>query len=435
MPFQYIRCCHSNKINELYGQCYGKGTKEFFALLYLGRKKYPMDIEPKVNFEDTRIAFSYQDDAALRMANFIFTLVSNPVSSFIARGAARLALFLGLPIKGLIKKTVFAHFCGGENIEQCAGIVNKLQTYGVGAILDYSVEGEQTEAGFEKTTREILATLEASKNNKALPFGVFKVTGIASNKLLEKVQRKEALTPAEGRAFEAIEKRVDLICAKARDYHVPVLIDAEESWIQDPIDQLVYAMMRKYNTEQAVVFTTFQMYRTDAMTRLKNAFHEAVMHHYFLGVKMVRGAYMEKERARAVKMGIPDPIHPNKAATDAAFNKALAFCIDNKQRISLMCGSHNDYSNQYLTVLMEKHGMANNDPRVWFAQLYGMSDPISFNLARSGYLVAKYLPFGPVEAVMPYLIRRAEENTSVAGQSSRELMLIRREIRRRKSTG
>ncbi len=392
-----------------------------------------MEIEPKVNFEDTRIAFSYKDDAALKMANFIFTLVNNPASSFFARSAARLGLFLGLPIKGLIKKTVFAHFCGGENIEQCAGIVKRLETCGVGAILDYSVEGEQTEEGFEKTMQEILATLEASKNNKALPFGVFKVTGIASNKLLEKIQNKETLTVAEEGAFKAIEKRVDMICAKAHTCHVPVLIDAEESWMQDPIDQMAYAMMRKYNNHQAIVFNTFQMYRTDSLTRLKTAYHEAVMYNYFLGIKMVRGAYMEKERTRAVKAGMSDPIHPNKESTDAAFNKGLTFCMDNKQRVSLMCGSHNDYSNQYLTVLMEKHGMANNDPRVWFAQLYGMSDPISFNLARSGYRVAKYLPFGPVEAVMPYLIRRAEENTSVAGQSSRELMLIRREIRRRKS--
>lgn len=392
-----------------------------------------MDIEPKVNFEDTRIAFSYKDDAALKMANFIFTVVNNPVSSFIARGAARLGLFLRLPIKGLIKKTVFAHFCGGESIEQCERIVKKLEACGVSAILDYSVEGEQTEVGFERTTQEILATFEASKNNKALPFGVFKVTGIASNGLLEKIQKKETLTAAEEQAFNAIEKRVDMICAKAYHCQVPVLIDAEESWIQDPIDQMAYAMMRKYNKEGTVVYTTFQMYRTDALSRLKAAHHEAVMHNYFLGIKMVRGAYMEKERARAAKMGMPDPIHPNKESTDAAFNKGLAFCIDNKQRISLMCGSHNDYSNQYLTVLMEKHSMANNDPRIWFAQLYGMSDPISFNLAKSGYHVAKYLPFGPVEAVMPYLIRRAEENTSVAGQSSRELTLIRREIKRRRS--
>ena len=393
-----------------------------------------MEIEPKVDFEDTRIAFSYKDDAALRMANFIFTLVNNPVSSFMARGAARLGLYLGLPIKGLIKKTVFAHFCGGENIEQCMGVAKKLEACGVSSILDYSVEGAQTDEGFEKTTQAILATLEASKDNKALPFGVFKVTGIASSELLGKIQNKEVLTAAEEQAFKAIKQRVDAICAKAYEYNVPVLIDAEESWIQDPIDEMAYAMMKKYNKAQAVVFNTLQMYRVDAPSRLKGAHHEAVMHNYFLGVKMVRGAYMEKERARAGKMGVPDPIHPDKASTDEAFNKGLAFCMDNKQRIALMCGSHNDYSNQYLTVLMEKHGMANNDPRIWFAQLYGMSDPISFNLAKSGYHVAKYLPFGPVESVMPYLIRRAEENTSVAGQSSRELMLIRKEIRRRKSS-
>lgn len=393
-----------------------------------------MEVEPNVHFEDTAIAFSYKSDAELRKANFIFTLVNHPIISTIAIGAVRIGLFLRLPIKGIIRKTVFSHFCGGETIDKCKDIVEKLGQYNVGAILDYSVEGEKTEAGFDKTAREILQTFEASKANNSLPFCVFKVTGLGDARLLEKIQSKTQLTEEEKIAFERLRQRVDAICAKAFEYNEQVLIDAEETWIQEPIDQLTYEMMRKYNGQSAVVFNTYQMYRKDMLTNLRNAFHEATMRNYYLGVKMVRGAYMEKERERAEKMNYADPIQPSKEDTDAAFNKGLTFCIDNKQRISLMCGSHNEYSNRFLTVLMEKHSMKNNDKRVWFAQLYGMSDPISFNLAKGGYNVAKYVPYGPVEAVIPYLMRRAEENTSVAGQSSRELMLIRKELKRRKQS-
>lgn len=392
-----------------------------------------MQVESKVQFDDTAIAFSYKTDGELRKANFIFSLVNNPMISSIATGAVKLGLFLHLPIKGLIKRTVFSHFCGGETIDQCDEIVEKLGKYNVGAILDYSVEGARSEAGFDKTMEETIQTIEAFKKNKSIPFCVFKVTGIADTDLLAKVQSGVKLTPEEESAFTRVRNRVDTICKIAHAYKAKVLIDAEDSWIQNPIDQLAYEMMEKYNKESALVFNTYQMYRTDMLTNLREAFHNAAMNSYFLGVKMVRGAYMEKERERAQKMGYPDPIHPSKQATDEAFNKGLAFCIDNKQRISLMCGSHNDYSNQYLTVLMEKHSMKNNDDRVWFAQLYGMSDPISFNLAKAGYNVAKYVPYGPIEAVIPYLLRRADENTSVSGQSSKELMLIRKELKRRKS--
>jgi len=392
-----------------------------------------MEVEPKVQFEDTGIAFSCKTDTELKKANFIFTMVNNPMISRMATGAVRLGLWLRLPIKGLIRQTVFNHFCGGETIDQCTPIVERLGKFNVGAILDYSVEGAKTEAGFDSTMKETLATFEASKESKAIPFCVFKVTGLADTNLLEKIHAKKTLSTDEQAAFDRVRNRVDVICKRAYDYDAKVLIDAEETWIQDPIDQLTYEMMAKYNKEAAVVFNTFQMYRADMLGNLRNAYHDATMHNYHLGVKMVRGAYMEKERDRAEKMEYPSPIHPTKQATDDAFNKGLAFCIDNKQRISLMCGSHNDYSNQYLTVLMDKHSMKNNDGRIWFGQLYGMSDHISFNLAKHGYNVAKYVPYGPVEAVIPYLLRRAEENTSVAGQSSRELMLIRSELKRRRS--
>lgn len=391
-----------------------------------------MDITPNTQFEDTAVAFAYKSDAELKNANFIFTLVHNPTMSSIATWGVKVGLALKLPIKGIIRKTVFSHFCGGDTIDHCTQTISRLSRYKVSAILDFSVEGAKTEEGFERTTQEILRTFEAAKGNPAIPFCVFKVTGLADASMLEALQAGKA-TDDQKAAHGRLLERVDRICAKAHSYRIPVLIDAEHSWIQNPIDDMAYEMMRKYNREQAIVFNTYQMYRTDMLQNMRNALHDATMHNYFLGVKMVRGAYMEVERERAAENGYEDPIQVNKQATDESFNKGLAFCVDNKQRVTLMCGSHNEYSNQYLTVLMGKHGMNNNDARIWFAQLYGMSDNISFNLARDGFNVVKYVPYGPVESVMPYLLRRAEENTSVAGQSSRELMMIRKEIKRRKS--
>ena len=392
-----------------------------------------METLPPVAFTDTEVAFSYKSDRELKKANFIFSVVNHPSISAVATGLAKLSLALHLPIKGIIRNTVFEHFCGGETAEETVKTIDKLAQFKVGAILDYSVEGEDDEPSFDKTTAEILKTFEVAKGHPSIPFCVFKVTGLGSFDLLEKVQTEVSLSADEVAAFERIKNRVDKICAKAHEFHIPLLIDAEDSWIQNPIDEIAYEMMKKYNQEHAIVFNTFQMYRADMLGNLKDAFHNATMHNYYLGVKMVRGAYMEKEAERAGKLNYPNPVHPNKEATDDAFNKGLAFCIDNKQRISIVCGSHNEYSNQYLAVLMNKHGMRNDDKRVCFAQLLGMSDNISFNLAKAGYNVAKYVPYGPVESVMPYLLRRASENTSVAGQSSRELTLIRKELKRRKS--
>jgi len=366
-------------------------------------------------------------------ANFIFSVVNHPWISAFATGCVRLALKLRLPVEGIIRRTVFDHFCGGESIETTAKVTNQLGHFGVKSILDYSVEGEKTEEGFDGAMEEIIRTIEKARTSGNIPFSVFKVTGLASTDLLEKVQSKKPLDGIEQTAFNKVRFRVDRICGKAHELNIPVLIDAEESWIQDPIDALAYEMIGKYNKERAIVFNTYQLYRTASLKNLKDAFHNASMHNYFLGAKLVRGAYMEKERHRAEELGYESPIYPDKDSTDEAFNQALIFCMDNKQRISVMCGSHNDYSNYFLTVLMEKHSMKNEDSRVWFAQLYGMSDNISFSLAKAGYHVAKYLPYGPVRSVMPYLLRRAEENTSVAGQSSRELMMIRQEIKRRKN--
>lgn len=392
-----------------------------------------MEASPKISFDNTEVAFSYKSNAALKKANFIFSLINHPWVSAAAISSVKLALNLRLPVEGVIRKTVFDHFCGGISIDNCDDEILTLKQYGVGTILDYSVEGADTEAGFDHAVEETLRTIEkAKKDPVGIPFSVFKVTGLASAALLEKVQNKTPLTAEEQQAFERVRKRIDTICQKAYENNVRLLIDAEETWLQDPIDAITYEMMAKYNTQRAIVFNTYQMYRTASLQNLREAHHIATMHNYFLGAKLVRGAYMEKERDRAAEMGYESPIHATKEATDKAFNDALTFCIDNKQRVAVMCGSHNDYSNYYLTVLMEKHGLKNDDERVWFAQLYGMSDNISFNLAKAGYKVAKYVPYGPVRSVMPYLFRRAEENTSVAGQSSRELTLIQKELERRK---
>jgi proline dehydrogenase len=390
-----------------------------------------MEVEPKVSFENTAVAFKYKTDADLKKANFIFSIVSHPWMSSLATSLVKFAFSIHLPIDYLIRKTAFEHFCGGESIEKSEKVIHQLGQYNVHTILDYSVEGATSEEGFDRTLAETLRTVDNAKNSTHIPFSVFKVTGIASLSLLEKVQSKKPLSNEEQLAFERVKGRIRTICEAGYKNNVPVLIDAEESWIQDPIDTIANEMMGLFNKEKAIVYNTYQMYRKDSLKNLREAFHLATMNSFFLGAKLVRGAYMEKERERAEKHGYPSPIHDDKAGTDNAFNSALLFCIENKQRVSTMCGSHNEYSNHFLTVMMEKHGLKNNDPRIWFAQLYGMSDNISFNLAKEGYRVAKYVPYGPVRSVMPYLLRRAEENTSVAGQSGRELTMIRKEIRRR----
>lgn len=390
-----------------------------------------METDPIIHFDDTAVAFSYKSNSQLKKAHLIFSLVNHPVISSIATSLVKVSLNLKLPVKGLIRSTVFEHFCGGETIDQSEKTIQSLSKFKIGTILDYSVEGEENEEAFDHTAQEIIDTIEKARNNQAIPFSVFKVTGLAPFDLLEKIQAKGNLSAEESLAWEHVQQRVDHICKRAFECHVPVLIDAEDSWIQNPIDDLAYAMMRKYNRERAIVFNTFQMYRVDMLGNLKSAFAEATKQNYFFGAKLVRGAYMEKEADRALSMNYPNPIHPNKEATDKAFNGGLEFCVENKGRISFMCGSHNEYSNQFLASLIHQKGFKHNDPHIWFAQLLGMSDNISFNLANAGYNVAKYVPYGPVESVMPYLLRRAAENTSVAGQSSRELLLIRKELKRR----
>lgn len=395
-----------------------------------------MGDDSEVSFEDTSVAFSYKSDAALKKANTIFSMVNHPWISSLAIGSVKLALGLRLPVEGIIKRTAFDHFCGGVSIDSCEDDIAILSKYGVGTILDYSVEGEDSDDDFDRTMQETLRTIaKAQTHPGAVPFSVFKPSGVASNDLLEKVQRAEALTSEEQQAFQRVRERFDAICGGAFAAGIPVLIDAEHSWTQDPVDALAYEMMAKYNGQRAIVFNTYQLYRTASLPNLKRALADAKGRGFRLGAKLVRGAYMEIERDRAAQMGYPDPIQPDKEACDRAFDDGLEFCVDNIDHLDVVCGSHNEQSNLHLAALMKKRGLSNDDARVWFAQLYGMSDNISFNLAKAGYRVAKYMPYGPVRSVMPYLFRRAEENTSVAGQSSRELVLIRKELERRKQQG
>ncbi|EON75212.1 Carbapenem antibiotics biosynthesis protein carD [Lunatimonas lonarensis] len=337
-----------------------------------------------------------------------------------------------LPINGLIKSTVFEQFCGGEDIPSCRPKIEELDRFGVGTILDYSVEGKKDIPSFERTKEQVILTIREGKNNPKLPFAVFKVSGIANVDVLTKVQAGVMLDEEEKEALARAQRRINEIFESAASAGVRIMVDGEESWFQDVIDSWVQAAMATYNRETAIVYNTFQLYRHDMLRRLKDAHHDAVAKGYFLGAKLVRGAYMEKERERAKAMGYPSPIQPDKAATDRDYDRALQFCINNKQRIFLVSGTHNELSNLVLSELVDLHGMKRSDPRVYAAQLYGMSDAISFNLASAGFNTAKYLPYGPVGEVLPYLSRRVEENSGIAGQSSREYTQIKKELVRRK---
>jgi proline dehydrogenase len=343
------------------------------------------------------------------------------------------AFNIHLPITGIIKATVFKQFCGGETIDDSVPTIKHLDEYGIGSILDYSVEGKEEEKEFEHTTEETLLTIDKATNNPQIPFCVFKVTGLARFNLLAKVNAKEALSVSEQEEFDKVKNRVERICRKAFDNKVRIFIDAEETWIQDTIDALAREMMLKFNKETATVYNTIQLYRHDRLAFLKQSYEDALKHNYYLGVKLVRGAYMEKEAARALALGYPNPIQPTKQSCDNDYDAALTFCVEKIDRISICAGTHNEQSSMLLDQLMQKHSLAPNDKRIYFSQLFGMSDHISFNLSSAGYNVAKYLPYGPVKSVMPYLFRRAAENTSVKGQSGRELTLISKEVKRRKA--
>lgn len=391
-----------------------------------------MPVKPKISFENLEVAFASKSDAELKKMYFIFATMNSNLAVKLGIKLADLAFALKLPINGIMKSTMFGHFCGGESIQDCQKSVDRLAEFNVKTILDYSVEGKGDESSYEATKAEILKTIERSAGDANIPFAVFKVTGLGNYKIMTKVQEGKKLSKSEQEAFEKLEQRVDELCAAAHRVGTKILIDAEDSWYQDTLDDLVYKAMEKYNKSTCVVYNTYQMYRHEMLQRLQKAHEAALEKGYFLGAKLVRGAYMEKERERAAKKGYISPIQPDKSSTDRDYNAGINYCLDNIESIALVSGSHNEESNLMLAELLASKGIHEKDERVYFAQLYGMSDNISFNLADAGYNVVKYVPYGPVEKVMPYLSRRAEENTSVAGQSSREFELIKKEIARRK---
>ena len=384
-----------------------------------------------ISFDNTKIAFQGKSKKDLNRAYWLFKLVSNNTMVKVGPALLNIALFLHLPILGLIKTTIYKHFCGGESISDSQKTIEELAKYQIGTILDYSIEGQESEANFDSGMRETIATIERASGDEKIPFSVFKPTGMGRFELFEKVNTKQTITENEKEEYERVKNRINTICKKAHKLNVPIFIDAEESWIQDAIDEIATDMMRQYNKERTIVYNTLQMYRWDRLAYLKKCYADAQNQQYFLGLKLVRGAYMEKEQIRAKKMGYKSPIQNNKASTDKDYDLAIDFCIENIDRIAICVGTHNEESTAKLAQLLADNGIDKNDSRVSFSQLLGMSDHISFNLAHAHYNVSKYVPYGPVKKVIPYLIRRAEENTSIAGQTGRELTLIMKEKARR----
>lgn len=385
-----------------------------------------------LDLQDTATAYADKSDSQLKEKYRLFKLLNSPFLNSVGTGITKFALSIGLPVEGLIKSTVFEQFCGGETIEECEETIHTLAHGHIGTILDYSVEGKSTEDDFDRTRDEVMRTIERAKGDPDIPFSVFKVTGVAPLGTLERLSKKKKLDAKSQAKCERIHNRVSEICAFAYSIGQPIFIDAEESWIQDAIDRLAIEMMEKYNREGPIVYMTLQLYRTDRLQYLKDARRQAKTDGYILAVKLVRGAYMEKERERAAEMGYPSPIHETKAETDADYDAALEYCLKHVDEIAFVAGTHNEESTEMLAMLMHERGIAEDHPYVNFSQLYGMGDNLSYVLAKNNYNVSKYVPYGPVADAVPYLIRRAEENSSAAGQVSRELDLIAKELRRRK---
>ena len=383
-------------------------------------------------FNNTEKAFSLKSNSELNRAHFLFQMIGKPALVKIGTSLTNFALKFHLPVEGIIRKTVFDHFCGGVSEQDCLQVVAKMHTKGVSSVLDYSVEGKEEEAQFDACLKMTLKTIDFAKENKAIPFAVFKPTGLGRIDLYEKVGVKATLSTTEQEEWNRVVARFEKICQYAFDHDVQLLIDGEETWMQDAADEVVERMMEKFNTKKAIIFNTLQLYRWDRVPYLKALHQRAKEKGYHIGMKLVRGAYMEKEAKRAVEKGYKNPICESKQATDINFNEGLNYMLDNITEMAVFAGTHNEESSYLLMNLMKEKGISNDDSRIWFGQLYGMSDNISYNLAANNYNVAKYLPFGPVRDVMPYLIRRAQENTSVAGQTGRELTLIISERNRRK---
>jgi proline dehydrogenase len=398
-----------------------------------------------ISFEDTKTAFAYKTINDLKRARFLFTSMGKPLLVKLGLKITPWALEVGLPVKGLIRKTIFSQFVGGENLQETAAVAEKLAQFQVQIILDYGVEGKEGEDNFDHARSEFIKVIQYAATQSNIPFMSVKLTGFSRFALLEKLHQAsnyndiiqgivplEKLNNDERAEWQRIVGRLERVCESAQRNNIGVLIDAEESWIQDPVDALTMQMMQKFNREKAVVYNTAQLYRNDRLQFIKDSCRFAKENNFKIGMKLVRGAYMEKERQRALEMNYPSPINDTKQATDDEYNAALEFSIDPANNMYIVVGSHNEYSNLYAVELMEKYGLPLHTNHVHFSQLYGMSDNITFNLAKAGCWVSKYLPFGPIKDVIPYLMRRAQENSSVSGQTGRELLLIKKELKRRK---
>lgn len=390
-----------------------------------------MKNDNKLDFQDTKTAFGDKTDAQLKEKHRMFKMMNSPILNSIGTTAADLALALRLPVEWMLKRTIYGQFCGGETIEECQAVIEKLGKSNIGTILDFSVEGMEEISEFEQTKNEIYRTITRANEDEKIPFAVFKVTGVAPSGLLEKAGCSEKLFIKETEEWELVTKRVEELCRYAHSLGQPIFIDAEESWFQDTIDCLAKEMMSRYNKEKPVIYNTVQLYRKDRLQFLKDSHQQAKNDGYILAVKLVRGAYMEKERGRAVEKGYESPIQPDKAATDRDYDLAIEYCLENIDEIAFVAGTHNEKSTQLLAKKMEETGIRHDHPHVFFSQLFGMSDNLSYVLADNKYNVSKYVPYGPVKDAVPYLIRRARENSSVTGQMSRELDLIEKEIKRR----
>mgnify|MGYP005818929983 CR=1 FL=1 len=387
-----------------------------------------------LNLNNTKIAFDYKSTTQLQKARLMFKMVSRPWLVRIGKYLTRFALFIRFPLRPFVKPTIFSQFCGGETIDDCDETIKSIGDYNVGSILDYSVEGTEEPKAHNVTAENIMETINKAANDSNIPYAVFKVSGVSRDTFLEKINDKlDNLSEVDKKEYEEVMERIDKLCKRAFEVDVPIYIDAEDYSMQNAIDSFAWEMMLRYNKEKAVVFNTIQAYRVDRFKFLKSEHLRAKQAGIKYGVKLVRGAYMEKERERAEEHGYPSPIHVDKEATDKCFNQCLRYIVKNIEDFSLCLGTHNEKSTLILTELMKEKGISKNDSRIVFAQLLGMSDHITFNLSTNGYTAAKYVPFGPVRDVMPYLIRRAEENSSVSGQTFRELELIKHELRRRKN--
>ncbi len=402
-----------------------------------------------ISFENTESAFAARSNRELKKANFLFSMMGKPWLVNAGLKITPIAIKWHIPFtKSIIRQTIFQQFVGGETLEQTTAVVNKLGRYQVQVILDYGVEGKEGEANFDHARDEFIRVIDYASTQENIPFMSVKVTGFARFALLEKLHaamnREEgslikrylkavsALPAEEKDEWHRVRLRTQKVCEEGSKKKVGVLIDAEETWTQDPVDALTILMMDIFNRERVVVYNTLQLYRHDRLAFLKDCHAAAAERDFILGAKLVRGAYMEKERNRAAELNYPSPIQPDKESCDKDYNAAVEYCVEHLDRIALIVASHNEYSNLYTTQLLDKKGLPHNHPHVHFSQLYGMSDNITFNLAKSGCSVSKYLPFGPIQDVIPYLMRRAQENSSVSGQTGRELGLIKKEIMRRK---